>query len=582
MPDGHNPNLTAILTERRLLTGPALDRVCRLEAESGERIDRIAAKLGLVSDHDLAQAYAALLGSPVLTAADFPSTPVAADRLAGDFLRHARIVPLTETESELVAAMADPLDQAVARAVEFALDKPLRRRVAVPAELEAQLDRLYGDAASAAERADAETGDRIDEDRDADLERLKDLASEAPVIRLVNALIISAVELRASDIHLEATDSGLRVRYRIDGVLREQEPPPARLRNAIVSRVKIMARLNIAERRLAQDGRIRQPVRGKEIDFRVSTTPSVHGESVVLRILDRGALALRFEDLGFDAALRDPWLRVIARPHGIVLVSGPTGSGKTTTLYASLATLNAPEVKILTIEDPVEYLLDGINQTQVRPQIGLTFASALRSFLRQDPDIMLVGEIRDLETAQVAVQAALTGHLVLSHRAHQRCRQRHDPPAGYGDRGLPADFHHCWRAGAAAGAAAVRSLPGMLRADKRSGPPAAAGRARPARAVPSASRRRLPRVRGHRLSRPDHDPGADGDDRCASLPRAAPRRSAGTARRSPARGHATHVCARDAQGARRRDDGGRSGASDPRRMKRCRVSTIARCPRRAS
>jgi general secretion pathway protein E len=213
---------------------------------------------------------------------------------------------------------------------------------------------------------------------------------------------------------MEPTEDRLRVRLRVDGVLTEIEGPPPALRQAVVSRIKIMARLNIAERRLAQDGRLRFAVRGKEVDFRVSTTPVLYGESVVLRILDRGALVLEFPALGFAADVLPRYLDILLRPHGILLVTGPTGSGKTTTLYTSLMALNTPERKILTIEDPVEYQLQGINQTQVKPQIGLTFGAALRSFLRQDPDIMMVGEIRDLETAQIAVQAALTGHMILS------------------------------------------------------------------------------------------------------------------------------------------------------------------------
>ena len=406
--------IAQVLVARGLLSSANLERVRRLGTESGERADRIAAKLGLVSDRDLAGAYAEALGSSVFTASEFPVEPIAADRLVGGFFRHARAVPIGETDKALTLAMADPFDEVTVRAVEFAVEKSVERRPAVPADIEALLDRLYGDGISVAARTSTETEGRADEDRDADLERLKDLASEAPIIRFVNAMIIRAVEMQASDIHIESTQNGLRLRYRIDGVLREMDDPPAHIKNAVISRLKIMAKLDIAERRLAQDGRIRQAVRGKEVDFRVSTTPSVYGESVVLRILDRGVLALRFEDLGFEDELLEPWLSVIRRPHGIVLVTGPTGSGKTTTLYTSLATLNSSDVKILTIEDPVEYVLDGINQTQVRPQIGLTFASALRSFLRQDPDIMLVGEIRDLETAQIAVQAALTGHLVLS------------------------------------------------------------------------------------------------------------------------------------------------------------------------
>jgi general secretion pathway protein E len=407
-------SIERVLADCGLLSGAALERARRLEAESGERIDRIAAKLGLVSERDLASAYAELIGSPLIAAAEFPAEPVGPERIRRTFLKQARVIPLAESEATLVVAMADPLDDEAARALEFALDKEVRRRVALPADIEAAYERLYGEGRSPIDRISDAAGEREDEDRDADLERLKDLASEAPVIRLVNALITRAVEMGASDIHLEPGESQLRLRYRIDGVLREIEPPPARLKSAIVSRLKIMATLNIAERRLAQDGRIRLAVRGKEIDFRVSTTPAIHGESVVLRILDRGALALDFAELGFEDHLLRPFIEILDRPHGIVLITGPTGSGKTTTLYTALTTLNSPDRKILTVEDPIEYLLEGINQVQVRPQIGLTFANALRSFLRQDPDIMMVGEIRDLETAQIAVQAALTGHLVLS------------------------------------------------------------------------------------------------------------------------------------------------------------------------
>ncbi|MEI9886385.1 MAG: ATPase, T2SS/T4P/T4SS family [Rhizomicrobium sp.] len=234
------------------------------------------------------------------------------------------------------------------------------------------------------------------------------------MIRLVNLLIARAVEARASDIHIEPSDGDLHVRYRIDGVLHEVESPPRNLAPAVLSRIKIMAKLNIAERRIAQDGRIRLAVRGKDIDFRVSMMPTIHGECAVLRILDRGSLKLDFEALGFDGETIAAIRGLLGQPHGILLATGPTGSGKTTTLYAGLSELNTRDRKILTIEDPVEYQLSGVNQVQVKPQVGLTFASAMRAFLRQDPDIMMVGEIRDLETAQVAVQAALTGHLILS------------------------------------------------------------------------------------------------------------------------------------------------------------------------
>jgi general secretion pathway protein E len=406
--------IEAVLAERGMISSAALERARRLEAESGERLDRIAAKLGLVSERDMAAAYAALIGAPLITGEDFPAAPVAGDRISPAFLKRSRMIPVAETEAALIVAMADPLDDPVAQALAFAIEKPVERRAAVPADIETAYERLYGDGRVAIDMIDEHAAHRGDEDRDADMERLKDLASEAPVIRLVNSLVARAVEMQASDIHLESGEGRLRLRYRIDGVLREMEQPPARLKSAIISRVKIMAKLNIAERRLAQDGRTRLAVRGKEIDFRVSTTPSIHGESVVMRILDRGSLALDFAALGFDAALLGQFRQVLARPHGIVLVTGPTGSGKTTTLYTALTELNSPDIKILTVEDPVEYVLEGINQVQVQPQIGLTFATALRSFLRQDPDVMMIGEIRDLETAQIAVQAALTGHLVLS------------------------------------------------------------------------------------------------------------------------------------------------------------------------
>jgi general secretion pathway protein E len=395
-----------------LLPASVAERARRIQSESGGRLDLIAAKLGLISDAELAGLYATHLGEPVLPASHYPASAVAADRLRPNYFRRARLLPVEEHEGACVIAMADPLDDEAAAAVAFALEKPVVRRVGLPSDIDSAIERLYGAAAPLADTGAID--DRQDEDRDADLDRLRDLASEAPVIRLVNALIAQAIELRASDIHVEAIEAGLRLRYRVDGVLRDAEPPAPRLKAAVISRIKIMARLNIAERRLAQDGRIRQVVRGQEIDLRVSTTPAIHGESVVLRILDRSALALDFDAIGFDRALLQRWREVTRRPHGVVLVTGPTGSGKTTTLYTTLRELNAAECKILTVEDPVEYVLAGVNQVQVKPQIGLTFAAALRSFLRQDPDIMMIGEIRDLETAQIAVQAALTGHLVLS------------------------------------------------------------------------------------------------------------------------------------------------------------------------
>ncbi len=408
MSDIRQPTLDQILVAQRCLTPEAAERAQRLRQEGHDRLDRILTRLGLITERALAEALAAHTELPLFTAQEFPTAPVPLDQLSPRFLRHHRVLPLRHADDELMLAMADPLDRWPLEAVAYATGTRVRAVVASSGDIEAAQDRLYGSEPNAT--ADAGPDD-VDE---ADAERLADAASEAPVMRIVNALIARAVEARASDIHLEPTEDQLRIRLRIDGELQTIESPPAVLRSAIVSRIKIMSRLDIAERRLAQDGRLRFAVRGKDVDFRVSTTPVIHGESVVLRILDRGSLVLEFDALGFAPEVLSQYLEILHRPHGIMLVTGPTGSGKTTTLYTSLVALNTNQRKILTVEDPIEYQLEGINQTQVKPQIGLTFGAALRSFLRQDPDIMMVGEIRDLETAQIAVQAALTGHMILS------------------------------------------------------------------------------------------------------------------------------------------------------------------------
>jgi general secretion pathway protein E len=399
------------LVEAGKLQPSGLERALRVNAETGEHLSSALTKLGLISEIDLAAAYANELGLKLVERKDFPDEPLFEDRLSLRFLQQARVVPIEQGPDGAVLAMADPLDRFAIDAVGMAAGTPVEVRVATPADIEAALHSLYSRGGAGA--AD-ETGDQNGVDAEADVERLRDLASEAPVIRLVNRMIERAVEQRASDIHIEPFEGRLRVRNRVDGVLHETDSPADRLASAIVSRIKIMARLNIAERRLPQDGRIKVVVRGKEFDLRISTTPSLHGESVVMRILDRDGAVLDFKALGFLDDTLESYLSALERPHGILLVTGPTGSGKTTTLYTSLLRLNSPERKILTVEDPVEYQLDGVLQVQVKPEIELTFARALRSFLRQDPDILMIGEIRDLETAQIGVQAALTGHLVLS------------------------------------------------------------------------------------------------------------------------------------------------------------------------
>jgi general secretion pathway protein E len=396
------------------LDDAALERAERACTDESERLETVLTRLGLISERDLAQSLAIFLDLPLLGAADFPDAPIMEAALGRKFLRERHLIPLEDHFDCVVVAMVHPLDSYAADAVRFAIGKPVSRKVAVPSDLDAAFERLYGDGKSAIRQIVDTAVNRGNETQDDDVDRLKDIASEAPVIRLVNLLIANAVELRASDIHIEPTANELRIRFRVDGVLQQIESPPQRLSSAVISRIKIMAKLNIAERRLPQDGRIGLAVRGKDIDLRVAISPTIHGERVTLRILDREHVKLDFAALGFEEDVATTLRTILHKPYGIFLVTGPTGSGKTTTLYAALLELNKIDTNILTIEDPVEYQLAGVNQVQVKPQIGLTFASALRSFLRQDPDIMMVGEIRDLDTAQIAVQAALTGHLILS------------------------------------------------------------------------------------------------------------------------------------------------------------------------
>ena len=407
--------LGASLVDDGAIDRRSLERARRVATETGTRLDQVLTQLGLISDRGLAEAMAQLIAAPVVATADYPEAPLFQDRLKPKFLRRARALPIAVSEDRATLAMADPLDAFTRNAVAAALGRPVAVAVAVPIELETAFERLYAenaDIGDAEEVLDEMVPDSGPAEEDA--ERLKDLASEAPVIRLVNQLIARAVETHASDVHLEPFPDRLRVRYRYDGVLHEVDPPPARLQAAIISRVKIMARLDIAERRLPQDGRIKLTVRGHEIDFRVSTIPSLYGEKAVLRVLDRTAVDFDFAKLGLPQDVREGLVRALDLPNGMVLVTGPTGSGKTTTLYTGLLKLNTVARNVVTVEDPIEYQLTGINQIQVKPQIGLNFASLLRSILRQDPDVIMIGEIRDLETVQIAVQAALTGHLVLS------------------------------------------------------------------------------------------------------------------------------------------------------------------------
>ncbi|MGI9375005.1 MAG: GspE/PulE family protein [Tsuneonella suprasediminis] len=406
--ESSNPTgFEAMLRARALLAEDSLQRALLICSETGERLDAVVTRLGLLSEDRVASELAAYTDLPAIEASALPTQAVEGPDISVDFLREIRAFPITAVAASVRVAVSDPFDSFVEEAFGFLFGRPVERVIARASDIDAAIERLYQPLDSSADDADA----AIDTD---DLERLKDLVSDAPVIRAVNRLIARASDERASDIHIEPNDEGLSVRFRVDGMLREAARLPVAMRAPLVSRIKVMAGLNIAERRLPQDGRLRISVRGHDIDLRVATSPSIHGESVVMRILDRSRLPLDFSSLGFDAELTGRMREAVGRPHGIVLVTGPTGSGKTTTLYAALSELNAPQRKLLTVEDPIEYRLPGVIQTQVNPAIGFTFSTALRSFLRQDPDVMMVGEIRDTETAQIAVQAALTGHMILS------------------------------------------------------------------------------------------------------------------------------------------------------------------------
>jgi general secretion pathway protein E len=406
------------LTTNRVLGTDAVGRAERAATETGERFDRVLTRLGLVSEADLVRHAAVYLGRRSITAADMPSVPLVVDRLDARYLHQTRMVPIEDSAEALVVAVADPFKPDLEPALSFLLDRPVRIAVATERDIERALEQLYPLGATSAGAAAAASADRTgaapSEARADDVRRLAELASEAPIIRRVQEIIVRAVEERASDIHLEPSERGLAVRRRVDGLLETVEIVPERDSAAVVSRIKIMANLDIAERRLPQDGRIRVVVGGREVDLRVASMPTLDGESIVLRILDRGNIALDFAVLGFHGPALAAFLALLDQPNGLILVTGPTGSGKSTTLYTALTRLAQPHRKTFSIEDPIEYRLPGVAQVQVQPRIGLTFAHALRSVLRQDPDVIMVGEIRDLETAEMAIQSALTGHLVLS------------------------------------------------------------------------------------------------------------------------------------------------------------------------
>ncbi|MES9945455.1 MAG: type II secretion system ATPase GspE [Candidatus Thiodiazotropha sp.] len=406
--------LSVALVEGGRLSATDAERAVRLREnqQSDQSIGTILLQLGLISDRDLAVTLATLCGVPVIEKKAYPDLAHISENISSNFLKQHRLVVFEEQEDHLVAIMVDPTDRYVIDALELISGKQIRLVIGIASEIDEVIQTLFSELMKE-EGGDDDGGTEHQLLLD-DVEQLKELASEAPVIKMVNQIIQRAVSSKASDIHIEPFENSLKIRYRVDGLLRETESTAVNLAPALISRIKIMANLNIAERRLPQDGRFKVRVHGATLDMRVSTVPTLHGESMVLRLLQRDHVNLDFASLGFDSMLEQRLLEILDRPHGIVVVTGPTGSGKTTSLYAALNYLNRPERKILTVEDPVEYNIEGVNQIQVKPNIGLNFSSALRSIVRQDPDIIMIGEIRDQETAQIAVQSALTGHLVLS------------------------------------------------------------------------------------------------------------------------------------------------------------------------
>jgi type IV pilus assembly protein PilB len=409
------------LIETGILSTEQAEAIHEEHLAQGKPVHAVAVELGFVAEALYLATVAHLLGSVVMDLAATPVSPHIKKIVPPSIARMHQAAPVRIDRDTVVFAVADVPSPAVTDDIAFVLSRPVDYVAAPQAEIEESIFRLYGDESdsinellSALEADLEDAGDLVNLGEAADLADLEHAANATPVIRFVNLVLYQAVMDRASDIHFEPFENEFKIRYRVDGALHEMAPPPKRLALPITSRVKVISGLDIAESRLPQDGRIQLNVAGRSIDFRVSTLPTQFGESVVLRVLDRSNVQLDIDNIGFPDDIRQNFLDDIQKPNGIIIVTGPTGSGKTTTLYAALQRINKTETKILTAEDPVEYDVEGIIQLPIRENIGLTFAAALRSFLRQDPDVIMVGEIRDLETAQIAIQASLTGHLVFS------------------------------------------------------------------------------------------------------------------------------------------------------------------------
>ena len=414
--------LLSLIKEQGLIDDLQYEEVIAELKRTGAPVIEVLQDFGVMKLDDILHVMATNLGTEVVSLRDREFPPELVQTIPAKVARMYRCIPVALKGSTVQVALADPLDPAQADEIQFASKRDLQVVVADPAEIEKILDRLYGQEESESFSeilkelgADTDIAREVNEAGASDNEKLMtELANEAPIVKFVNLVLQQAIQDRASDIHFEPFETEFRIRYRVDGALYEMSPPPKHLALPVISRLKVMSNLNISERRLPQDGRINYMMGNRQIDLRVSTLPTQFGESLVLRVLDRSSVNLEMESLGLPKHVYDFMTEVIQRPNGIVIVTGPTGCGKTTTLYSCMRRINVIDSKLLTAEDPVEYDIEGIMQVAIHEAVGMTFGKALRSFLRQDPDIIMVGEMRDLETAQISIQASLTGHLVMS------------------------------------------------------------------------------------------------------------------------------------------------------------------------
>ena len=404
------------LQEQGVISPKVLEEARAKERETGKSLRKILVESGALSEEDMVNFIAQQMGITRIELSNYLIDTKVIDCIPEVLARKYQLIPVLKIGKNVTCAMVDPLNIFALDEIRMKTSFTIEPAVATETEIRKALDEYYGVKGTMEEVIQGldEKKLGIKEGEEIELKRLEGIAEEPPVVRLVNMMVMEAVRENASDIHIEPEEDSLSIRFRVDGILHEKQSPPKHFQSAIISRIKVLANLDIAERRKPQDGRFHMKMENKQIDIRVSCVPIIHGENVVMRLLDSGSVILGLDQLGFSGEMMEKYKKLLQHPHGIILVTGPTGSGKTTTLYTSLNILNTPDKNIITVEDPVEYRLAGVRQIQVNPQADLTFANGLRAILRQDPDIIMVGEIRDLETAEIAIQAALTGHLVFA------------------------------------------------------------------------------------------------------------------------------------------------------------------------